>query len=87
MKIEQSLFSDSKYVLLEKEHLAEDFTLKGKAYDIDFSTADDELREIDVRENEGGLPKVFKMNSSDHAISKSGLTVLHRKAVFGNAKE
>ena len=70
LKIEQSLFSDSKYVLLEKEHLAEDFTLKGKAYDIDFSTADDELREIDVRENEGGLPKVFKMNSSDQRYFK-----------------
>ena len=34
--------------------LAEGFTLKGKAYDIDFATADDEIREIDVREQDGG---------------------------------
>ena len=36
--------------VLDKEMLAEGFTLKGKAYDIDFATADDEIREIDVRE-------------------------------------
>ena len=34
--------------------LAEGFTLKGKAYDIDFAAADDEIREIDVREQDGG---------------------------------
>ena len=59
-----SLFSDGVYELLEKEQLADEFTLKGKAYDIDFSTADDEIAEIDVREKEGGLPKAFKMDDT-----------------------
>ena len=59
-----SLFSDGMYELLEKEQLADEFTLKGKAYDIDFTAADDEIAEIDVREKEGGLPKAFKMDDT-----------------------
>ena len=50
--------------------LAEGFTLKGKAYDIDFAAADDEIREIDVREQDGGLPKVFKMESAEQRYFK-----------------
>ena len=65
-----SLFSDGMYELLEKEQLADNFTLKGKAYDIDFSTADDEIAEIDVREKEGGLPKAFKMEEADQRYFK-----------------
>ena len=67
--IPESIFSDGVLELLEKEQLAEDFTLKGKAYDIDFSAADDEIAEIDVRgkggwpaqsiQNERGRPAIF----------------------------
>ena len=70
LKIEQSLFTDGSFELLDKEMLAEGFTLKGKAYDIDFSVADDEIREIDVREQDGGLPKVFKMESAEQRYFK-----------------
>lgn len=63
--IPESLFSEGTFELLEKEQLAEGFTLKGKAYDIDFESADDEIAQVDVRQNEGGLPKVFKMSSAD----------------------
>ena len=70
LKIEQSLFTDSSLELLDKETLAEGFTLKGKAYDIDFTAADDEIREIDVREQDGGLPKVFKMESAEQRYFK-----------------
>ena len=70
LKIEQSLFTDSSFELLDKEMLAEGFTLKGKAYDIDFAAADDEIREIDVREQDGGLPKVFKMESAEQRYFK-----------------
>lgn len=65
-----SLFSNGMYELLEKEQLADSFTLKGKAYDIDFSAADDEIAEIDVREKEGGLPKAFKMEEADQRYFK-----------------
>ena len=70
LKIEQSLFTDSSLELLDKETLAEGFTLKGKAYDIDFTAADDEIREIVVREQDGGLPKVFKMESAEQRYFK-----------------
>ena len=36
-KVEQSLFTDGSFELLDREMLAEGFTLKGKAYDIDFA--------------------------------------------------
>ena len=70
LKIEQSLFTDGSFEPLDKEMLAEGFTLKGKAYDIDFAAADDEIREIDVREQDGGLPKVFKMQSAEQRYFK-----------------
>ena len=70
LKVEQSLFTDGSFELLDKEMLAEGFTLKGKAYDIDFAAADDEIREIDVREQDGGLPKVFKMESAEQRYFK-----------------
>ena len=62
--IPQSMFVEGNFELLEKEQLAEGFTLKGKPYDIDFSTADDEIVKVDVRQSEDGLPKVFKMSSA-----------------------
>ena len=70
LKVEQSLFTDGSFELLDKEMLAEGFTLKGKAYDVDFAAADDEIREIDVREQDGGLPKVFKMESAEQRYFK-----------------
>ena len=70
LKIEKTLFTDGTFELLDKEMLAEGFTLKGKAYDIDFAAADDEIREIDVREQDSGLPKVFKMESAEQRYFK-----------------
>lgn len=68
--IPESLFTKGSYELLESEQLSEGFTLKGKAYDIDFDDADDEIAEVDIRQNEGGLPKVFKMGNADQRIFK-----------------
>ena len=76
LKVEQSLFTDGSFELLDKEMLAEGFTLKGKAYDIDFAAADDEIREIDVREQDGGLPKVFKMESAEQRYFKEWFSSL-----------
>ncbi len=68
--VPESLFTEGTLELLEKEQLAEGFTLKGKAYDIDFVSADDEIAKVDVRQSEGGLPKVFKMSSADQRYFK-----------------
>ena len=68
--IPASLFSEGLFEPLEKEQLAEGFTLKGKAYDIDFGAADDEIAKVDVQASEGGLPKVFKMSNADQRYFK-----------------
>lgn len=68
--VPESLFTEGTLELLEKEQLAEGFTLKGKAYDIDFGSADDEIAKVDVRQSEGGLPKVFKMSGADQRYFK-----------------
>ena len=70
ISIPDTLFTEGMDELLEKEQLAEGFTLKGKAYDIDFDSADDEIAKVDVQQGEGGLPKVFKMSSADQQYFK-----------------
>lgn len=72
----ETLFTEGSLVLLEKEQLSEGFTLKGKEYDIDFGAADDEIAKVDVRQSEGGLPKVFKMSSADQRYFKEHFSSL-----------
>ena len=87
LKIEKTLFTDGTFELLDKEMLAEGFTLKGKAYDIDFAAADDEIREIDVREQDGGLPKVFKMESAEQRYFKEWFNNLPPESRVRQCKE
>ena len=87
LKVEQSLFTDGSFELLDKEMLAEGFTLKGKAYDVDFAAADDEIREIDVREQDGGLPKVFKMESAEQRYFKEWFNNLPPESRVRQCKE
>lgn len=70
MKVPNSIFADGYTVLLQKEHLAEGFTLKGKGYDIDFDRADDEIAKVDISDKEGSIPKVFKMSETDQRYFK-----------------
>lgn len=81
------MFTDGSFELLDKEMLAEGFTLKGKAYDIDFAAADDEIREIDVREQDGGLPKVFKMESAEQRYFKEWFNNLPPESRVRQCKE
>lgn len=70
LRVEESLFTQGDYVLLKKEHLAQDFTLKGKSYQIDFYHADDEMVRVDINDAEGSTPKVFKMSDTDQRYIK-----------------
>ncbi len=70
LKVEESLFTQGDYVLLKKEHLAQDFTLKGKPYQIDFYRADDEMARVDINDTAGSTPKVFKMSDTDQRYIK-----------------
>ena len=70
MRVPDSIFAEGHTVLLQKEHLAEGFTLKGKGYDIDFDRADDEMAKVDISDKEGSTPKVFKMSETDQRFFK-----------------
>ena len=82
-----AIYQSSNNLVLDKEMLAEGFTLKGKAYDIDFAAADDEIREIDVREQDGGLPKVFKMESAEQRYFKEWFNNLPPESRVRQCKE
>ena len=69
-KVPRSLFTHGEFALLERDQLAKDFTLKGKAYDIDFSGVDDDIASIDVRDA-NGVPKVFKLSNDDQITLKN----------------
>ncbi len=68
--IPETLFTDGSHVLLDEQQLSENFTLKDKDSSIDFASANEEIREIDVRKDEGGLPKVFKMKTAEQQFFK-----------------
>ena len=68
--IPQSLFTDGDKVLLSKEQLADGFTLKGKAYDIDFGSADDEIVKVDV-ETGRSVPRAYQMDAVDQRYFKA----------------
>ena len=74
--IPETLFTESMLELLDRAQLADGFSLKGKAYNIDFAAVDDEIAKVDVRQNEGGLPKVFKMSSADQRYFKEYFNAL-----------
>lgn len=67
-KVPQSLLVHGSTVLLEREQLAKGFTLKGKPYDIDFTSVDDEIASVDLEAD--GMPKVFKLSGPDQEYFK-----------------
>ena len=67
--IPQSLFTNGDKVLLSKEQLADGFTLKGKAYDIDFDAADDEIVKVDVASGRS-VPRAYQMEAADQRYFK-----------------
>ena len=54
---------------------------------IDFAAADDEVREIDVRKDEGGLPKVFKMKTAEQRYFKEYFNSLPPESRVRQCKE
>ena len=87
LKVEQSLFTDGSFELLDKEMLVDFFFKQKTAYEIDFAAADDEIREIDVREQDGGLPKVFKMESAEQRYFKEWFNNLPPESRVRQCKE
>ena len=82
--IPQSLFTDGDKVLLSKEQLADGFTLKGKAYDIDFTAADDEIVKVDV-ETGRSVPRAYQMEAADQRYFKEHFSSLPPESQIKNA--
>ena len=85
--IPDSLFTSGDYELLEKEMLSKGFTLKGKSTEIDFSGADAEMVMVDIRDNGGVTPKVFKMSNTDQQYFKQYLSRFPAKERVEKCKE
>lgn len=65
VKFESSSSPNGVFELLDRAALSEGFMLDDESSEIDFDSADAEIVEVDVRETEGGMPKVFKMSNAD----------------------
>ena len=70
LEIPHSIFQEEHFVTLDKEALSEGFTLKGKPSDIDFASADAEIMQIDIRDNDENTQHVYKMESADQQLFK-----------------
>lgn len=68
-----SLFAESGMELLERETLSEGFTLRGKPSSIDFASADTQMVYVDVRDQSGVVPRVYKMSSAEQQAVKDYL--------------
>ncbi len=70
LKVEESIFTEGHTVKLEREHLTEGFTLKGKPYPTQFDHIDNEMVRVDISDKEGSAPRVFKMSETDQKYMK-----------------
>lgn len=66
---EGSLFWDGDAVLLQKENLADGFTLRGKSYEIKFDDTDDDVFKVDVSGSDS-IPKYTKLTGHDSVYFK-----------------
>ena len=69
-----NIFEEEIAVPLKKESLSKTFSLKGQPYLIDFNKADDEMTRIDIDEQSGSTPKVFKMSEKEQLYIKQYLS-------------
>lgn len=70
LKVGSNLFSEEEYVVLEKSHLSEGFTLKNKDCKIDFNNSDVEISRVDVQENDAMTPKILGMDNTQTTFFK-----------------
>jgi len=61
-----SFFESEPSVLLTREALLADFSLKGKDSEIDFTTLDAEIAKVDLKEGKEALPKAWRLSGTDN---------------------
>ena len=82
-----NIFKQGFTTFLERESIAEVFSLKGKASDIDFSNADTQMVYVDVRDQSGVVPKVYKMSSAEQQAVKDFLAKASPQARIARCKK
>lgn len=85
--VPQTLFTEGHYELLEKETLSEGFTLKGKPTNIDFAGADTDMVQVDIRDNDGNSPRVYKMSGADQQYFKEYFSKLPPQQRIARCKD
>lgn len=86
VRVPASLFHEGESALLSEEALASDFSLRGKSYDIPFDSVASELRQIDINEQEGGVPKVYTMSEASQRYMRELYDSLPPEARIRNSK-
>jgi type III restriction enzyme len=81
-----SIFSAGGKVLLTKENLGKDFSLKGKSAEIDFNRIDDEIGKIDINEN-ASVPKFIKLSEPDIKYFKQTFSEVPHESKVRSAKK
>ena len=85
--VPESIFSEEHYETLTTEALSEGFTLRGKSSDIDFASADTQMVYVDVRDQAGVVPKVYKMSSTEQQAIKEYLSKASPKQRVDRCKQ
>jgi type III restriction enzyme len=70
VKTTPNIFFDSTHELLQKEHLADGFTLKDKDLHVNFSSVAAEMARVDVAEGSDTQPRAFRLSGVDNAYFK-----------------
>lgn len=85
----QSLFTgEFGKVLLNEDHLAEGFTLRGESTRFDWEGTNDSLFSIDLFEKRtGSVPRIIQMNDSDQQYFKQYFTTLPGEQKIKHCKE
>ena len=87
IKTESSFFSPESKVKLTKEQLGKDFTLKGKATDINFNEIKNEMGRLDIEDENSSIPKYQKLSERELKYFKANIAEQPREATIREAKK
>ena len=74
LKVAPNFFSGETTVPLSLDHLSEDFTLKDKDTQIDFSTLDVEMARVDVEDKKDATPVAWVLQGADSSLLKEWIS-------------
>lgn len=86
-QIPGTIFTEGSTAFLERESIESGFSLKGKPSDIDFSNADTQMVYVDVRDQSGVVPKVYKMSNAEQQAVKDFLAKASPQARIDRCKK